>query len=90
MSSYSSTTASFSSEPVKVTTVHARGNYKFRVTSDSFGITFTNVRFEVGDGAEFSFNLDVGENIERYPKIFLAATFTGVEGFVSPTGARYL
>ena len=61
-----------------MTTVTVNGPYQFQVTSDNENVTFTNVRFDVLGGANFTLNLAVEE-------LLGTATFAGVTGVV-----RYL
>lgn len=59
----------------QTTTVQVYGPYKFQVTSYNPSVKFTNVRFQIGSGADFSLSLandgDLG-----------TATFTGVTALV--------
>ena len=62
--------------PFQVTTVTVNGPYQFRVTSDNDNVRFTNVRFDILGGANFTLNLAVEEFLGT-------ATFAGVAGMVS-------
>lgn len=62
---------SFTTSFLQVTTVYAKGPYKFTVTSDSSNVEFTGVRFEITGGAEFRLSLASEEFVST-------ATFTGV------------
>ena len=62
----------------QVITVTVDGPYEYHVTSDNSNVTFTNVRFDIQGGANFTFNLAVEEFLGT-------ATFAGVTGLV-----RYL
>lgn len=52
------------------------GPFEYHVTSDNDDVTFTNVRFDILGGANFTFNLAVEEFLGT-------ATFTGVTDLVS-------
>lgn len=67
---------------MQVTTVHVDGPYQFDVTSDEQSMKFTNVRFEISGGAEFTFDLANNE-FEG------TATFTGIADQVKSNPAPH-
>eukprot|EP00904_Undaria_pinnatifida_P004723 jgi/Undpi1/14251/HiC_scaffold_9.g03900.m1 len=67
----------------EVTTVEVDGPFEFRVTSDNFNVAFTNIRFDITGGANFTLNLAVEEFMGN-------ATFNGITGLAADGGVFYV